>query len=751
MSITFRGGSGVDQVEFTNELSDVLTYPAGIQSGDYGQVGVSWYNDQGNKPTASGWTELLSVQISGGINQLTVLERTMVGTESGSLTIAFPGGSTNCYANAGLMVFAGTGLSKDGAAASQANASSTAATAPSRTAAGSNETLLCWFGASDTSTTAVGASGMTKGTDCQNNTSNACDGFYQSIAAAGATGTRTITLGTARLNAGISTLLKEGGSSAALAGTPAAVATAVGAATTQISAAGAGAGVTAVGGSLSTSILPAGAALGVTTAAGSLSTNIPLAGAVQVLATPTGAPQLVAQLTGAAIAQAAIAAAISTIIAATGGSASVATPVGQLLSGATLAGFAAAEARAWATANAYGAAAPEGTLGVERQTSGTTTEADGLLGAARPDFAGAVAAQVTPSGTLVSWGSVTLGWTAVINAVGYRIKIGTAPGVYTRSVDTGNVLIFAVGGLMPGVTYYWTVVALHVSGDEGDTATEGSGTPDLPGAPHNLSAAVIAAAVATASMSTTIKSAGAVVALATVAGALADAGIALAGQSSAQTTVTGLAGVGFNAAGQVPVVTTVSGALVAAGAALQGFAAGHATAGGSLSVIVSVGGNVLVNALAQAGLTSRIALEGGVVANAQATGLMGSASLVSGAALADAMAAGSLQTVTALSAQVLINAIVSGDMTAHLPIAGFAAASLSLAGSMTTRIAIADGVFSAATAVGFLTATDDISTYYGGGKHITRRHAEGWWERIDARIAQHRRKKRKRRRPSLTY
>ena len=209
MTIAFRGGSGLDQIEFTNQNSRDLTYPSGVVAGDYGQIGVSWYNDQGTKPTATGCTELAPITLSSG-NFLTVLERTFAGSVSGNFAVTMVG-ATSGYGNASLMVFSGSSLTRDGAHSSQVNASSTSCTGPGITTSSANEMLIGWFGANDATTVSAGGSGMTLGTDAENVGANSENGFYQAIASAGATGTRTVTLGTARPNGAIMSAIKEGG------------------------------------------------------------------------------------------------------------------------------------------------------------------------------------------------------------------------------------------------------------------------------------------------------------------------------------------------------------------------------------------------------------------------------------------------------------------------------------------------------------------------------------------------------------
>ena len=511
-----------------------------------------------------------------------------------------------------------------------------------------------------------------------------------------------------------------GGSSAALAGTPAAVA--------------------AVTGTLLTKIAAAVASLASATPMASLSSSIALAGPVLVVATPAGTLSLQAQLGGAALAQTAVAAALSTVLRLLGSAGAQATPAGALTGGASLAGAAAAQTSAWATPSAYGPPAADGSLGVERQTSGTTTAADGLLGAVFPPMiagaaaasatpvgtlhtplpvAGSAAAQATPAGTLINWGSFTLDWTAVPGAVGYRVKVGLAPGVYepARQRDVGNVLLYAVGGLTPDTTYYFTVCALDAQGNEGATATEISGIPDPVGAPHNLTGAVISAAVATAAMTTQIPLAGTVQIIVAVAGALQNAGITLAGQAAAQASASGQITTAIRPAGAALSVATVQGALNTAAAALAGLAAAQSTANGSLTVTLALSGAALSQALVSAGLLTQIAAQAAAQAQATPAGtLSGTPAPLGGASLASALAAGDLTVQIRLSGAALAVAAVSGGLDLGISLAGLASAAASGGGVLQTEIRLAGGVAVIAAPIGTLHIATSVVT----SRHIAR-------------------------------
>ena len=62
--------------------------------------------------------------------------------------------------------------------------------------------------------------------------------------------------------------------------------------------------------------------------------------------------------------------------------------------------------------------------------------------------------------------SVTLAWNAnsESNLAGYRLLYGTTSGVYPVSVDVGNATTATAGGLNPGQTYYFAVVAYNSAG-----------------------------------------------------------------------------------------------------------------------------------------------------------------------------------------------------------------------------------------------------------------------------------------------
>ncbi|MFD0693459.1 endo-alpha-N-acetylgalactosaminidase family protein [Paenibacillus sp. GCM10027628] len=74
-------------------------------------------------------------------------------------------------------------------------------------------------------------------------------------------------------------------------------------------------------------------------------------------------------------------------------------------------------------------------------------------------------------------GKLTLDWTQSSRSAGYKVKYGTASGVYTKSVDAGNVNSMTVEGLQNGTTYYFAVSAYNAGGESGNS-NEKIGTPD---------------------------------------------------------------------------------------------------------------------------------------------------------------------------------------------------------------------------------------------------------------------------------
>ncbi len=82
-------------------------------------------------------------------------------------------------------------------------------------------------------------------------------------------------------------------------------------------------------------------------------------------------------------------------------------------------------------------------------------------------------------------GSALISWTAPItneddsilnDLEGYMLYYGTSSGVYTTSVDVGNVESSLVTGLTSGTTYYFVVTAYDTSRNESGYSTEVSKT-----------------------------------------------------------------------------------------------------------------------------------------------------------------------------------------------------------------------------------------------------------------------------------
>jgi len=63
--------------------------------------------------------------------------------------------------------------------------------------------------------------------------------------------------------------------------------------------------------------------------------------------------------------------------------------------------------------------------------------------------------------------TATLAWNAVTDPSlsGYNVKVGTASGLYSRTITVGNVTSYTVDSLTNGTTYYFTVTAYNSSGE----------------------------------------------------------------------------------------------------------------------------------------------------------------------------------------------------------------------------------------------------------------------------------------------
>lgn len=63
--------------------------------------------------------------------------------------------------------------------------------------------------------------------------------------------------------------------------------------------------------------------------------------------------------------------------------------------------------------------------------------------------------------------SATLKWNAVTGATvsGYKVYVGTAPGLYTQTINVGTVTSYTVSGLTIGKTYYFVVTDYNSAGE----------------------------------------------------------------------------------------------------------------------------------------------------------------------------------------------------------------------------------------------------------------------------------------------
>jgi hypothetical protein len=69
---------------------------------------------------------------------------------------------------------------------------------------------------------------------------------------------------------------------------------------------------------------------------------------------------------------------------------------------------------------------------------------------------------------------VTLAWDANTesNLSGYKVYVGDASGVYTRTIDVANITSFTVTRLQRGHVYYFAVTAYDQNGHESDFSSE---------------------------------------------------------------------------------------------------------------------------------------------------------------------------------------------------------------------------------------------------------------------------------------
>jgi Fibronectin type III domain len=97
-------------------------------------------------------------------------------------------------------------------------------------------------------------------------------------------------------------------------------------------------------------------------------------------------------------------------------------------------------------------------------------------------------------------GKLTFAWDVAQDGVtsGYEIRYGIVPGIYTESIDVGNVTSHTIDTLTDGVRYYIAVFAYNPDHEFGPPSNEVSGIPTSTttvGVPTSLSGTVNGAAV----------------------------------------------------------------------------------------------------------------------------------------------------------------------------------------------------------------------------------------------------------------
>ncbi|MBX3330292.1 MAG: fibronectin type III domain-containing protein [Nitrospira sp.] len=70
--------------------------------------------------------------------------------------------------------------------------------------------------------------------------------------------------------------------------------------------------------------------------------------------------------------------------------------------------------------------------------------------------------QPPPSAT-----TATLAWNPVtdLTLAGYKVYVGTTSGLYTRTIDVGNITSYIVDSLPTATTYYFAVTAYNSAGE----------------------------------------------------------------------------------------------------------------------------------------------------------------------------------------------------------------------------------------------------------------------------------------------
>lgn len=73
----------------------------------------------------------------------------------------------------------------------------------------------------------------------------------------------------------------------------------------------------------------------------------------------------------------------------------------------------------------------------------------------------------SPPSTTTTTKSATLSWNAVTGTTitGYKVYVGEAPSLYTRTITVGNTTSSTVSGLTVGRTYYFVVTAYNSAGE----------------------------------------------------------------------------------------------------------------------------------------------------------------------------------------------------------------------------------------------------------------------------------------------
>jgi fibronectin type 3 domain-containing protein len=86
----------------------------------------------------------------------------------------------------------------------------------------------------------------------------------------------------------------------------------------------------------------------------------------------------------------------------------------------------------------------------------------------------APAATTNPPTTTGASTTASLSWTpsTTTGVAGYRVYVGTAPGVYGSPVNVGNVTSYTVANLAVGYTYYFVVTDYDAGGTESPPSNE---------------------------------------------------------------------------------------------------------------------------------------------------------------------------------------------------------------------------------------------------------------------------------------